>query len=91
MYFVFPTKQYEKSFKKLKYSGKFDESELNIAIDILASGANLDATYQDHALRGKYEGYRECHIRGDLLLIYRIEKQKLILVLANLGSHSELF
>ena len=91
MYTPYPTKKYEKSFLKLKRSGKFDELELNKAINILASGGRLDSTYQDHSLQGEYEGYRECHIHGDVLLIYRIEKQKLVLMLINIGSHSELF
>ena len=43
----------------------------------------------DHALGGKWKGYRECHIRADLLLIYRKFNQTLLLV--RLGSHSELF
>lgn len=91
MYIHIPTKQYEKAFRKLKHSGKFDETELNLAIDILASGESLGVEYQDHALHGEYDGYRECHIRGNILLIYRIENEKLILVLFNIGSHSELF
>ena len=91
MYIPYPTKQYEKAFRKLKHSGKFNEVELNKAIDILSLGGKLELSYQDHPLQGEYEGYRECHIHGDVLLIYRIEKQKLVLVLINIGSHSELF
>jgi mRNA interferase YafQ len=91
MYTPVSTKQYEKAFRKLKHSGKFDETELNIAINILASGKSLGIEYQDHYLHGEYDGYRECHIRGNILLIYRIENDKLILVLFNIGTHSELF
>lgn len=87
----YPTKQYKKSFKKLKHSGKFDETELNKIIDLLCAEEKLDPIYQDHNLRGEYDGYRECHIKADILLIYRIENQKLVLVLFNIGSHSELF
>ena len=67
------TKKYEKSFRKLKQSGKFDEEELNEVVDMLCAGQILNHTYQDHALHGEYEGYRECHIRGDILLIYEIK------------------
>jgi len=91
MYIPYPTKQYEKAFRKLNHSGKFNEKELNIVIDLLCSGAKLDPVYQDHALHGEYDDYRECHIRGNILLVYRIEKQKLVLILFNIGSHSELF
>ena len=91
MYTPFPTKQYQKAFKKLKHSGKFNETELNSVINKLSSGEKLDQAYQDHGLQGEYEGFRECHIRGDILLIYKFEKQKLVLMLINIGNHSELF
>lgn len=39
----------------------------------------------------KKRGYRECHILNDWLLIYKIEKEKLVLVLSRTGSHSDLF
>lgn len=56
----------------------------------LATDQPLDARYRDHDLSGDWLGYRECHIKPDLLLIYqRVGDDKLIL--ARLGSHSELF
>ena len=45
---------------------------------------------RDHALSGDWAGYRECHIKPDLLLIYRKPDNE-TLRLARLGSHSELF
>jgi mRNA interferase YafQ len=51
----------------------------------------LPKKYNDHALKGKYTAYRECHIRPDLLLIYKKDKTNLILVLVRTGSHSQLF
>jgi len=42
-------------------------------------------------LHGDYEGFRECHILPDWLLIYQIKKDKLILLLVRTGSHSDLF
>jgi mRNA interferase YafQ len=91
MYVIFPTRQYRKSFKKLKHSGKLDEIKLNRVIDALCKGKDLDPIYKDHSLSGELIEYRECHIRGDLLLIYKIEKDKLILVLIDIGSYSYLF
>ena len=64
----------------------------------LAGDQPLAEKYQDHALTGDWIGYRECHIKPDLLLIY--QKQGAVkngndgqgvLRLARLGSHSELF
>lgn len=45
---------------------------------------------RDHALSGDWAGYRECHVKPDLLLIYR-KPDADTLWLARLGSHSELF
>ncbi len=45
---------------------------------------------RDHALSGDWSGYRECHVKPDLLLIYR-KPDADTLRLARLGSHSELF
>ena len=56
----------------------------------LATDKALDAKCRDHDLIGDWAGYRECHIKPDLLLIYR-KSDSDTLRLARLGSHSELF
>lgn len=91
MYHRYYTKQFQKSFNKILSSGKIKRNEVEIVINILCKGNNLPSMYRSHKLNGDYEGYSECHIRGDLLMIYKIEKDKLILVLLDIGSHSELF
>lgn len=52
--------------------------------------APLEPRYQDHALSGDWMGYRDCHVKPDLVLIYA-KPDDLTLRLARLGSHSELF
>lgn len=93
MYLISRTKDFEKSYKKLKQSGKLKkqtkDSLLN-AIDVLASGNTLPSEYKDHKLKGELSHYRECHIRGNLLLVYRIQKERLLLVLVDIGTHSHL-
>ena len=64
---------------------------LDAVIEILASGETLPEKHRDHVLSGDYEGFRECHIAPDWLLIYRIEDDVLVLVLSRTGSHSDLF
>ena len=54
-----------------------------------ANKNTLPAKYKDHDLIGNYKGFRECHIKPDLLLVYKKEGE--YLQLARLGSHSELF
>jgi mRNA interferase YafQ len=90
-YFVFPTKQYEKSLAKHVRAGKVTLELVNEVVLKLAAGAVLVPKYNDHALNGKYLGYRECHIKPDILLLYKRDKGKLILMLMNLGSHSDFF
>ena len=60
-------------------------------IDTLAEGKPLPEKNRDHQLTGNYNHFRECHIAPDWLLIYRTDGDKLILVLAATGSHSDLF
>lgn len=56
----------------------------------LTTDEPLDVRYRDHDLSGDWAGYRECHIKPDLLLIYRKSGAD-TLRLARLGSHSALF
>jgi mRNA interferase YafQ len=69
------------------------ENELNEVIFKLANDEILDERHHDHPLKGKYSGYRECHIRPDWLLIYRKDdtKQLSLLYLMRTGTHSDLF
>lgn len=55
----------------------------------LAMDADLDARLHDHALSGPWADYRDCHIRPDLVLIYR-KPDPDTLILVRLGSHAEL-
>ncbi|MDR3362385.1 MAG: type II toxin-antitoxin system YafQ family toxin [Desulfovibrio sp.] len=57
---------------------------------LLAEDRPLPESCRDHALVGDWKGYRECHLKSDLLLIYRTEEPE-FLKIARLGSHSELF
>jgi len=93
MYQIHPTVSFEKSYKKIKKSGIKTSvlNELKKVVAILASGQKLSDSYRNHKLAGEFSEYYECHIKGDLLLIYKIEKNNLILILVNIGSHSELF
>lgn len=50
----------------------------------------LEAKYKDHALKGNWDGFRECHIQPDWLLIYLVEDDILTLTLVDTGTHSDL-
>ena len=66
------------------------DNNLRPILNALMKDQPLDARYRDHSLEGEWKGYRECHIKPDLLLIYRRTEDN-SLILARLGSHSELF
>lgn len=65
-------------------------NDLPQILTALATDTPLDTNYRDHNLSSNWAGYRECHIKPDLLLIYRKSGTD-VLRLARLGSHSELF
>lgn len=76
---------------QLKKLSQKDKNLTKKVVDILASGEKLDKKYLDHKLKNDFKDYRECHIKPDLLLIYRYFDDKLLLYLYQIGSHSEIF
>ncbi|MBR1375077.1 MAG: type II toxin-antitoxin system YafQ family toxin [Cardiobacteriaceae bacterium] len=64
-------------------------SEWTEIIYCLINGLQLEQKYHDHQLTGNLKNFRECHIKPDLLLIYRIDGNDLLLY--RIGSHSEVF
>jgi mRNA interferase YafQ len=90
--------------RTIKYAGRFKrdyrreksgifgdklDALLNEAVEYLLAGKPLPVRYVDHALVGEWKDHRDCHIRPDLVLIYR-KLENDVLELARLGSHSEL-
>ena len=82
--------KFKKDIKTIK-KRNYDLSKLQKVIEILAEEKTLPAKYKDNSLTGIYQDFRECHILPDWLLIYRIDKDILILVLSRTGTHSDLF
>ena len=89
-YTVKTTSQFKKDFKLAMKRG-LNIDLLETVIATLALGEPLPDKNKDHALTGNWIGHRECHILPDWLLIYRIEEEVLILILARSGTHSDLF
>jgi mRNA interferase YafQ len=83
---------FRRDFKREKLSGRYKNFD-NMIIEVLtllATDTPLPERYNDHPLTGNWLGFRECHIKPDLLLIYeKLNTDRL--VLARIGSHSELF
>jgi mRNA interferase YafQ len=83
------TTKFKKDLKNLRKRG-YDLSLLNDVVELLANGETLPEKYRDHALAGNKIGYRDCHIKGDWVLIYKIDKNVLTLILSETGTHSDI-
>ena len=78
--------------KRIDRSGAYRrvmETRFKHAVLTLMNDLELDYSYRDHDLQGNWEGFRECHLGFDLLLVYKYEGDEW-LILERLGSHSEI-
>lgn len=82
--------RFKKDYKSIVKRG-YDTKLFEEVLSILVQEKTLPQKYLDHPLAGNYSGHRECHITTDWLLIYKIEKDILILSLTRTGTHSDLF
>ena len=87
-YKIFLTSRFKKDVKHLSEKDKLATMKV---IDRLAAGEKLPPKYKDHPLTGNLKGYRDCHIKPDLVLIYKFEDDILILSAYRIASHSQLF
>lgn len=90
MYRVKFTTAYKRAYKLMKKRGA-DMALLDDVVDQLRRGETLAPRYRDHSLSGKFQGFRECHIKPDWLLVYLIENDVLTLTLVDTGSHADIF
>jgi mRNA interferase YafQ len=84
---------FKRDYKRAKATPRHSkgvDSLVSTVVALLLSDHVLPDSNRDHALSGNWSGYRECHIKPDLLLIY-CNPDVDTLRLARLGSHSELF
>ena len=84
------TGRFKKSLKLAKKRG-LDLTLLDKVITMLQNDIPLEEKYRDHELKGKYQGFRECHIQPDWLLIYLKENDVLTLTLVDTGTQADLF
>ncbi|MEN6411382.1 MAG: type II toxin-antitoxin system YafQ family toxin [Veillonellales bacterium] len=84
------TSKFKKDYK-LAIKRGYPIKLLEETVSLLANKKALPEKYVDHALSGNWTAYRECHIQGDWLLVYRIENDVLVLTLARTGTHADLF
>lgn len=81
--------KFKRDYKREKKADPDLDEGLVPVIELLVADAELPKRFEDHKLSGDWKGFRDCHVKPDLVLIY--QKAKGVLRLARLGSHSELF
>jgi mRNA interferase YafQ len=89
-YSVARTKTFDHQVKTLKKRGA-DMGLLYEVVALLAGGERLPERYRDHPLKGGRAECRDCHIKGDWVLVYKLDRGNLLLLLVETGSHSDLF
>ena len=88
-YTPYYTSKIKKQLRLLEKRG-YEMSLFKEVVDMLLDGETLPPKYNDHPLYGGRRGYRDCHIKGDWVLIYKIDKDVLTLVLAETGTHTDI-
>ena len=85
------TRQFKRDYKREKRRRHRTTLEAAFVevLKVLVDNQTLAEKYRDHALTGDWKDHRDCHIKPDLILIYRRPDDG-VLQLVRLGSHSEL-
>ncbi len=81
--------RFKRDYKREKKANPSLDAILTPVLNMLVMDATLPERLSDHALRGEWKGFRDCHVKPDLVLIYA--KSEGVLSLARLGSYSEVF
>lgn len=90
MYQVIATNVFKKRAKLCQKRG-YDMALLREAIRLLSENGQLPASYHPHKLSGNFANYWEAHIKGDWLLVWIQNDNKLTLLLTSTGTHSDIF
>ena len=85
------TTQFKRDFKRVKRGvhGNHIDATLLEALQLLTSDLPLSSRYVDHPMKGRFSDCRDCHLRSDLVLIYR-KRNSDTLELVRIGSHAQL-
>ena len=85
------TSRFRRDYKREKAGrhNRYLDAELLKAVNMLSKDERLPRRYFDLPLSGEWSDHRACHIRPDLILIYR-KPDETSLELVRLGSHTEL-
>lgn len=90
MYITKTTRHFDKDFKRCMKRG-CNPVLFREVISLLSETGVLPVQYHPHKLSGNYKNLWECHIQVNWLLIWEQNDDELILILTNIGTHSDLF
>ena len=86
--------KFRKDWDRLSRSGRQDMHRLKeVMLLLIANDEPLPPEWKDHQLKGFGRNVRECHAKGDLLLVYRIDGsgERSVITFLRAGTHSEIF
>ena len=90
MYTIKPTAEFKRDYRRAQQKG-LDMGPLNAVITALAAGETLPAEYRDRPLSGDMQGYRECQVQPNRLLVYYIDGEVLVLTLLRTGTRGDVY
>ena len=82
--------QFKRDYEILTRRG-YDITRLDGVVLLLLKQAPLESRHRDHPLKGKWIGYRGCHIADDWVLVYRVDGDRLKLMLSRTGTHVDVY
>jgi mRNA interferase YafQ len=85
-----PTAKFKRDLKR-QFKRGLESEKLYAVIAALSARTLLPESLKDHALSGDWQGWRDCHIEPDWILIYRVDEDAGELILGRTGTHSDLF
>jgi mRNA interferase YafQ len=69
----------------------YDIAKLDAVVIILLNQLPLEPQHRDHPLKGKWHSYRGCHIADDWVLVYKVDSDRLKLMLSRTGTHVDVY
>ena len=90
MYKIKTSNKFEKDFVKC-IKRNYNIKPLEKVLEILETSGKLPQSYMPHLLSGLYNGYWECHLKPDWLLIWRQNDSTKVIELVRTGTHSDIF
>ena len=69
----------------------YDISKLDNVVLLLLNQTPIEPRHHDHPLKGKWNGYRGCHVADDWVIVYKVDNDRLKLMLTRTGTHVDVY